>query len=317
MISSAEPMSMTPELYHWVIFNLMIIGLLILDLWYFHRDPHAITIKEALLTSVAWISLALLFNLWIYYSFGQEMALNFFTGYLLEKSLSLDNLFIFLLIFSHFKVPKDLKHHVLFYGILGAIVMRATLILGGVVLVNLFHWIFYLFGAFLFFTGLKLFFSKEEEIQYEKTLAYRLLSSYIPLTSTYHGKAFLIKQEGRWTGTPLLVILTLVETTDFLFALDSVPAILAITTDPFIVYTSNIFAILGLRSLFFALEGVMQRFYLFHYALSIILIFIGIKMILVNLVHIPTWITLIFMLVLLIAALIGSLIFPQNSKSPK
>jgi tellurite resistance protein TerC len=306
---------MTAELYHWVIFNCLIIGLLFLDLWYFHRKPHIPPISESLLITAIWIALALLFNGWIYQAFGSEAALSFLTGYLLEKSLSIDNLFLFLLIFSRFRVPEELKHHVLFFGILGAIVMRALLIWGGITLIHYFDWIFYLFGAFLIFTGFRLMTTKEKEIQQEKNLAYRILSYWIPMTSHYHGKSFFIKQKGKWVGTPLLVSLVLIETADLIFAFDSIPAILAITTDPFLVYTSNIFAILGLRSLFFALEGVMQRFYLFHYALSVILIFIGFKMIAKEWIPISTLMTLGILMFLILAALMGSLWFPQ--KTPK
>lgn len=306
---------MVAEIYHWVLFNIMILGLLTFDLWY-HRKSHQVTVKEALIETVIWIALALSFNGWLYYRFGDEPALNFFTGYLIEKSLSLDNLFIFLLIFSHFRVPEDLKHRVLFYGILGAIIMRALLILGGVALIHYFDWIFYLFGAFLVFTGFRMAFKDEEiKIEHEKNLIYRLLlASRLPMIPSYYGEAFFIKKDGRWTGTLLLLVLIIIETTDLIFALDSIPAILAITTDPFIVYTSNLFAILGLRSLFFVIEGIMKRFYLFHYALAAILVFTGFKMLLMDFMHISTGVTLTFMIIALTIALVGSILFPKKSE---
>lgn len=299
---------MQVEVSYWIFFNIGIVGLLLLDLWVFHRQAHTISMKESLLTSLGWIALALLFNYWIYYRFGSEAALTFLTGYLLEKSLSLDNLFVFLFIFSHFRIPQHLKHQVLFYGVLGAIGMRAILIWAGITLVHVFHWTFYIFGVFLIGTGIKLAFTKQQEAQYENTFIYRFISSYLPLTTSYQGDSFLIQENGCWKGTPLLLVLILIETTDLLFALDSVPAILAITTDPFLVYTSNILAILGLRSLFFALENIMQRFYLFHYALSFILTFIGFKMLLADVFPIPTLMTLLIMLVVVSVALLVSLL---------
>ncbi len=246
-------MPVTP--LHWIGFNLLILFLLSLELYRFYHRPRTISIKEALLSSAGWILLALAFNLWIYFTFGHQPALDFLTGYLVEKSLSIDNLFVFLLIFGHFNVPETSKHQVLFYGVLGAIVLRALLIWGGIVLIAHFHGILLLFGLFLIVMGIRLLFKKEDEQEVEKSRAYRWLKRWIPFTSTYHGQAFLIRQNGQWAATPLLAVLILIETTDLVFALDSVPAILGITTEPFIVYTSNIFAILGLRSLFFALEG--------------------------------------------------------------
>ncbi len=236
-------------LYHWIGFNCII--LLLLDLWRF-RHPHSIGIKEALLTSAAWISLAIVFNGWIYWTFGTQAALDFLAGYLVEESLSIDNLFVFLLLFSHFKVPETAKHQVLFYGVLGAIVMRALLIWGGISLIHSFEWAFFVFGIFLVITGTRLAFNTEQEEKTEESLIYRWLKKCLPFTDKYHGDSFVVRQKDGLKATPLLAVLILIETTDLIFALDSVPAILGITTEPFIVYTSNIFAILGLRSLFFA-----------------------------------------------------------------
>jgi tellurite resistance protein TerC len=299
--------------YHWIVFNLIIFTLLGIDLWNSWRRPHEIETKEAVWTSLAWISLALLFNLWLYREFGKEPALAFFTGYLLEKSLSVDNLFVFLIIFSHFKVPAHAKHTVLFYGILGAVLMRAALIFGGITLISTFGWIFYIFGAFLIYTGFKLAFKKDEEIiKIEENIAHRTLSYFMATTPKYHDGAFVIKKENKWTATPLLIVLLLIEMTDLIFALDSVPAILGITTDPFIVYTSNIFAILGLRSLFFVLEQKMNSFHLLHYALAAILIFIGVKMLVADWIHIPVPLTLGILVFLLFLACLGSVLFPKN-----
>ncbi len=296
---------------HWIGFHVIILSLLAVDLWHFFNHPHSVSIKEALWTSFGWISLALFFNFWLYLTFGVQPALDFFTGYLIEKSLSIDNLFIFLILFSQFKVPETTKHPVLFYGVLGAILMRASLVWGGINLIHLFEWIFILFGIFLIFTGARLVFHQAEKEVKREYLLYQWLKKKIPFTSDYVGNAFVIQDNGRWVATPLLSILLLIEATDFLFALDSIPAILGITTEPFIVYTSNIFAILGLRSLFFALEGVMRIFHLLHYALAFILIFIGGKMIIAHFLYIPTWITLVVLAFALVLAIVLSLLYPS------
>lgn len=304
---------MAVTVYHWVAFNLIIGLLLTLDLWNFYKHPHAIKIREALLFSAGWITLALLFNVWIYFTFGSEPAFDFLTGYILEKSLSIDNLFIFLLIFSYLKVPSQAKHEVLFYGVLGAVIMRGLLIWAGIALVEEFDWIFIVFGLFLIFTGIRLAFKHETEEELEKSRIYMWLNKHIPFTD-YHGNDFFVKKMGKWFATPLVAALILIETTDLIFALDSVPAILGITTEPFIVYTSNIFAILGLRSLFFALDGLIQIFYLLHYALAVILVFIGIKMTLASYIHIPTWIAFAVLIISLSTAIIASLLFPPKKR---
>lgn len=306
---------MEVSIAHWIVFNLVVIGLLAADLFYFHRYPHRVGLKEALITSAGWISIALLFNLWIYLGYGKEPALAFLTGYLLEASLSVDNLFVILIIFSHFQVPASARHGVLFWGILGAIVMRAGLIAGGLFLISHFSWMFYLFGVFLIYSGWGLLFKKEtEKIDHEKNIVYRLLSKCIRLKSEYIGNAFLIKENGVWVGTLLLVVLLIIETTDLIFALDSVPAILGITIDPYIVYTSNICAILGLRSFFFVLERTMQRLYLIHYALSAILIFIGVKMVASDLFHISTAVSFGFIVGILFVAVLCSILFPKKGQ---
>jgi tellurite resistance protein TerC len=305
---------MTATLTQWVVFNFAILIILTIDLVRFYQKPHRIAMKEALLASIFWIALALLFNGWIYWQFGFDDALNFLTGYLLEKSLSVDNLFVFLLIFSHFKVPEISKHQVLFYGVLGAILLRALLIYGGVTLVHWFHWIFALFGAFLIYSGFKLAYKKESEAEIEDSYLFIWLKKRIAFTDKYDEKgSFFIEENGKWLATPLVAVIFLIELTDLVFALDSVPAILGITTNAFIVYTSNIFAILGLRSLFFALEGMIEKFWLLHYALAFILIFIGFKMLFESYLEIPTSITLLVIISALIAAIISSL----NFQSPK
>lgn len=302
------------QLYHWILFNLGILILLIFDLWHAIRNPHRIGVKEALWTSSIWIGLAVLFNGWIYWSFGQQPALEFFTGYIVEKSLSVDNLFVFLLIFAHFKIPEEAKHSVLFYGVLGAIVMRALLIWLGISLIAHFSWIFILFGIFLIITGIRLAFKHETDEKLEEGIIYKWLTKTFNFTG-YHGVQFFLKEKGKWFATPLFAVLILIEVTDLVFALDSVPAILGITTEPFIVYTSNIWAILGLRSLFFALEGVMKAFHLLHYALAFILVFIGIKMTLIDFFHVPTPIALLVILSSLLIAIIASLLYPKKNTS--
>lgn len=296
----------------WVGFNITILLILVVDLVRFYRNPHVVSVREACITSLGWISLAFAFNGWIYYTYGTDAALKFLTGYLLEESLSVDNLFVFLLIFKHFKVPGDAKHEVLFYGILGAVVMRALLIWAGIALVQTFSWIFIVFGFFLVITGIKLAFQQENDQEIEQGFFYRLLTRLFPFTPNYEGHAFVVKKDNQWFATPLLLVLIMIEMTDLVFALDSVPAILGITTDPFLVYTSNIFAILGLRSLFFALEGFMNRFYLLHYALAFILVFIGLKMMLIHYIHFPIYVTLGLIVFSITIALIASNIYPQK-----
>jgi len=305
---------MAVGLSHWIIFNFSILFLLGLDLWYFYIKPHSISVKEALLTSLGWISLALLFNVWIYIEYGTDPAIQFLAGYLLEKSLSVDNLFIFLLIFSHFKVPDNSKHIVLFYGILGAVIIRALLIWGGIELISNFDWILQVFGIFLVFIGLKILFKKEETIDFEKNLLYRFVTRWIKISPNYHEQKFFFKENRQWVATPLFLVVILIEAIDLLFALDSVSAVLGITTDPFIVYTSNIFAILGLRSLFFVLEGFAKSFYLLHYAVALILVLIGTKMLVSNFIHIPTVITLGALVSIIGLALIGSYLFPLKEE---
>ncbi len=298
---------------YWLGFTLFILVLLVIDLLRFGRNDRSVGIKEALISSVFWIFLAALFGIWVYYQFGYEPSLNFLTGYLLEESLSTDNLFVFLLIFTHFKVPENAKHKVLFYGILSAIVFRGVLIWGGIALLHSFEWLFLFFGMFLIIAGFRLFLQKKDSKRFDKSFLYRGITKIFPLTDAYVGHSFFIHTQKGIKATPLFVVLLFIEITDLIFALDSVPAILGITRDPFIVYTSNIFAILGLRSLFFALEGVMKTFYYIHYALAFILIFIGSKMLLAKMFPISTTTTLLVLIISISLSIIFSL-YKQNTK---
>lgn len=302
---------MPDQILLWIGFNLFVLLMLALDLGVFHRKAHVVKTREALLWSAVWIAMALLFNLGIYFWQGQKVALEFLTGYLIEKSLSVDNIFVFIMIFAYFGVPALYQHKVLFWGILGALVMRALFIASGVALIERFHWIIYVFGAFLILTGVKMAWQKDKEIHPEKNPLLRLFRRLMPVTDRYHGGAFFVKQAGGSFATPLFVVLLLVETTDLIFAVDSIPAILAITLDPFIVYTSNVFAILGLRSLYFALAGIMPLFHYLNYGLAAILAFVGAKMMLVDFYKIPIGISLGVVAAILLISVVASLLWPR------
>ncbi|MBW3623468.1 MAG: TerC family protein [Armatimonadetes bacterium] len=271
----------------WIAFTAAILFLLLLDLGVFHRKNQRVSLREAATWTIIWVSLAMAFNLLIFFWQGPKPALEYLTGYLIEKSLSVDNIFVFVMLFSYFRVPEALQHRVLFWGIIGAIVMRATLILIGAALIARFHWVIYIFGAFLVITGLRLFFHKEEEIHPENNPVFNLFRRLFPLTPDYVDGKFFVREAGRLFATPLALVLVMIETTDLVFALDSIPAIFGITRDPFIVYSSNIFAILGLRSLYFLLAGVIGMFRYLQVGLSGVLIFIGVKMLISGFYHIP------------------------------
>ena len=304
---------MQNEMLPWVLFNIFVLAMLALDLGVFHRKAHEVKIKEALIWSAVWIVLALLFNIGVYFWRGEVAALEFLTGYLLEKSLSVDNVFVFLLIFSYFRVPALCQHKVLFWGILGALIMRAVFIAAGITLIQQFHWIIYVFGAFLIFTGIKMALQKDKEIHPEKNPVIRLFHRLMPVTKEYDEKSrFFVRQGGILHATPLFVALLVIETTDVIFAVDSIPAILAITNDPFIVYTSNVFAILGLRALFFALAGIMTLFHHLHYGLSLILVFIGFKMLLADVYKMPIVIALSVVAGILIMSVVASVVWPRK-----
>ncbi len=301
------------NIYFWIFFNVFVLLLLALDLLVFHRKEHEVKIKEALGWSAFWIALSLGFNVLIYYWKGPAPALEFLTGYLIEKSLSVDNLFVFILIFNYFKVPLKFQHKILFWGILGALVFRAIFIVVGVALIAKFHFIIYFLGAFLVFTGIKMAFQKnDDELHPEQNPFIVWVSQKLPFTKTSDGGKFFTRIDGKIVATPLFLVLIMVETTDIVFAADSIPAILAISKDPFIVYTSNVFALLGLRALYFALAGIMQLFHYLHYGLSVILAFIGFKLLLSDIYHLDMRIALGVVGTILAISVIASLLFPKK-----
>ncbi|MCS7262654.1 MAG: TerC family protein [Aquificaceae bacterium] len=284
----------------WLVFVAVVVVALFLDLFVFHRNPHKISLKEALLLSAFWIVLGLLFGGYVYYTRGYERGVEYMTGYLLEKSLSLDNIFVFILIFSYFRVPEEYRHKVLFWGVFGAIIFRAVFIFAGLELIKHFHWMVYIFGLILIVSAIKLLTTEEKEFHPEQTIAYRIARRLFPIKPDHREGKFFIREDGKLYATPMFLALFFVESSDIMFAIDSVPAILAISKDPFVVYTSNIFAILGLRSLYFATAGILPLFHYLHYGLSFILGFIGVKMLLSDFYKIPVEVSLL---------LIGSAIF--------
>lgn len=309
----------------WVLFNGFVLAMLALDLGVFHKKAHEVKMKEALTWSAVWIGCAMIFNLLIYYYWdwiapgsgytNSDAALAFLTGYLIEKSLSVDNVFVFLMVFTYFQVPSLYQHKVLFWGILGALIMRAIFIFAGVSLITTFHWTIYIFGALLIFTGINMAMQKDKKLEPEKNPVIRLFKKWFPVTNDYHGDHFFAKIDGRKVATPMFIVLLVIETTDVIFAVDSIPAILAITSNPFIVYTSNVFAILGLRALYFALAGIMGLFHYLHYGLSVILVFVGTKMMLVDLFKIPVGISLMVVMSILVISVVLSKMFPPKAKA--
>ncbi|MDB5034456.1 MAG: Integral rane protein TerC [Chlorobi bacterium] len=300
------------SIWWWIGFNALVLLLLVVDLGVFHRDAHEVKPKEAAIWSAVWITLALLFNTFIYFELGKPQAVAFLTGYLIEKSLSVDNLFVFVLIFGYFKVPAKYQHRILFWGIIGALVMRASLILVGSLLIARFHWVIYIFGAFLIYTGIRMALEKETTIEIEANPVIKLMRRWFPVSERYHDQKFFLKEAGRFIITPMLIVLMLIESTDLVFALDSIPAIFAVTHDTFIVYTSNIFAILGLRSLYFLLANIIDKFYLLKYGLAVVLSFIGTKMVIEAWVHIDMLVSLAVVAMVLTAAIGASLIWPEK-----
>lgn len=299
----------------WAGFLLFVLLMLALDLGVFHRKSHEVKIREALIWSGVWISLALIFNVGVYFLMGKEKAIEFLTGYVIEKSLSVDNLFVFIMVFSYFNVDTRYQHKVLFWGILGALIMRAIFIFAGVALIQQFHWIIYVFGAFLIFTGIKMLVQKEEKMEPEKNPLVRLFKRFFPVTDTMHGDRFFVKINARTVATPLFIVLLIIEFTDLIFAVDSIPAILAISTDTFIIFTSNVFAILGLRALYFALAGIAKLFYYLKYGLSAILVFVGVKMVIAGFFKIPVMYSLLVIVSILILSVLASVIFPKKQKA--
>ena len=301
---------MAHQIWLWSGFIAFVLLMLALDLGVFHRKAHQVSLREALSWTAVWIALALLFNAGLWYWRGPEPAMQFLAGYLIEKALSVDNIFVFVMIFSFFHVPVLYQHKILFWGILSALVMRAIFIAAGVALLEHFHWLIYVFGAFLIITGIKMAVVKDKEIHPERNPVLRLFRRLVPVTDDYEGDRFFIRRDSRVWATPMLVTLFFVELTDLIFAVDSIPAILAITQDAFIVYTSNVFAILGLRSLYFALAGIMRLFRYLHYGLAAILVFVGAKMTLIDIRKIPVAVSLGVVAAILAVSVLASLLRP-------
>lgn len=300
-------------LWGWFAFIGLILVLLALDLGVFHRKAHVIEMKEAGLWVSFWISLSLLFGVFLWYIAGHEAGLQYFTGYLIELSLSADNMFVFVLIFTAFAVPAQYQHRVLYYGILGALLMRGAMILGGAWLIKEFHWVLYLFGAFLVFTGIRMLLEREErEVDVENNIAIRLVSRFAPIVPRYFEQRFFVRIDGKRYATPLIVVLVLVELTDLMFAIDSIPAIFAVTRDPFIVFSSNVFAILGLRSMYFLLAGLVRRLAYLRYGLAFILSYIGVKMLIQDFYKIPTAVSLGIVIVTLAISVVVSLLLAER-----
>jgi tellurite resistance protein TerC len=299
----------------WAAFNAFVLGMLALDLGVFHKKSEQISVKNALLWTGIWITLAICFNFFVYEYFGKQQSIEFFTGYIIEKSLSVDNIFVMIMIFSYFQVPAAYQHKVLFWGILGALVMRVIFIFAGIELIQRFHWLIYIFGGFLIITGVRMILAAEIKIQPEKNPLVKVLRNVFPVTRSFEGDNFFVRRDAKLWATPLFVVVVLIETTDLIFAVDSIPAILAITDNPFIVYTSNVFAILGLRSLYFALSGIEKYFHHLKYGLAAILVFVGGKMSMADYVQIPVEVSLIVIVSVLIIAIVTSVVFPKKEQA--
>ena len=299
-------------IWFWVAFNAFVLCMLALDLGVFHRNAHVVSLREAGAWSAVWVALALAFNAGIYVVWGAQPALEFLTGYLIEKSLSVDNIFVFVMLFSYFAVPAQYQHRVLFWGILGALVMRGAFIAAGAYILQQFHWVIYVFGAILIITGIKL---ARRAAAYDPAdnPVLRLARRILPLTPRYHGQRFWVREAGRWVATPLFLVLLLVEVTDLVFAIDSIPAIFAVTGEPFLVYTANVFAILGLRSMYFLLAGVVHRFVYLKYGLAAVLVFVGAKMMLTDVYKVPITASLLIIALVIAGSIILSLRRPPTS----
>ena len=305
---------MTDNPWLWIGFNVFVLFMLALDLGVFHRKAHVVSFKESIAWTVTWVALAMLFNLGVWHYAGSEKGIEFLTGYVIEKSLSVDNVFVFALLFSYFAVPPLYQHKVLFWGIIGALIMRAIMIALGAALITKFIWIIYVFGAFLILTGIKMIFKKEEQIHPENNPLVKWFKRLMPVTTDYRGDKFFVRENGIRHATPLFVVLLLVEFSDVIFAVDSIPAIFAVTKDPFIVYTSNIFAILGLRSLYFALAGVMDKFHFLKIGLGVVLTFVGVKMLLGHTEwKIDTHLSLGVIIAIITGSIVASLMWPKKT----
>ena len=307
---------MQVSIWFWIAFNTIIVLLLILDLAVWGREDRRLGFKQAIVSWMIWVAVAAAFAVFVHFWFGAAKSLEFITGYVIEEALSVDNLFVFILLFNYFKVPPEQERTVLFWGIIGALIMRGAFIVLGVALVQRFHWVLYAFGAFLVYSGFKLLSEGEdEEVDPSRNIVLRLCRRFLPVTESYEGKKFFTRRDARLFATPLFVVLVVVETTDILFATDSIPAILAISRDTFIVYTSNVFAILGLRSIFFALSGLMKIFHYLNYGLAAVLMFIGAKMLVAMKYQIPTWVALVVIAGVLAISVLASLLFPEKKKA--
>ena len=302
-------------IWFWIAFNAFVLGMLALDLGVFHRKAHAVTMREAGVWSAVWVALALAFNAGLYFVWGAEPALQFLTGYLIEKSLSVDNVFVFVMLFSFFAVPEKYQHRVLFWGVLGALVMRGLFIMAGAYMLQQFHWIIYVFGAILLITGIKMA-RRVEAYDPSSNTVLKFARRRLPLTDRYHGQRFWVREGSKWVATPLFLVLLLVEATDLLFAIDSIPAIFAVTQEPFLVYTANVFAILGLRAMYFLLAGVVHRFVYLKYGLAAVLVFVGAKMMLVDVYKVPVPASLAVIAILIGGAIVLSLRRGGQAESP-
>jgi len=298
----------------WGVFFILVLGMLALDLGVFNRREHRVGLREALFWSVVWTLVALAFNGWVYYRFGPVTGLEFLTGYVIERSLSFDNIFVFVVIFNYFAVPPEHQHRVLFWGILGALISRGLFVGMGTALISRFSWVIFVFGAFLVYTGARILVQKETEVHPERNPVLKLFRRLVPLSARYHGKHFFIREDGRLKATPLMLVLVVVEATDVVFAVDSIPAVFGVTTNAFIVFSSNIFAILGLRALYFLLAGLMHRFSFLSYGLGLVLIFVGVKMLIDPWVHIPTGLSLAIVLGVLALTVVLSLLRPPPAE---
>ncbi|MFA5820145.1 MAG: TerC family protein [Bacteroidales bacterium] len=304
------------SIYFWIGFHVFVFIMLALDLGVFHKHTHKVPVKEAVIWSAVWITLALLFNLFVFFEFGKTKALEFLTGYVIEYSLSVDNIFVFILIFSYFAVKDQYQHKILFWGIVGALIMRGIFIFAGVALINRFHWIVIIFGGFLVFTGIRMLFQKETAVDPEKNAIVRFFRKFLPVTHSLHGDKLFIRQNSRLYATPLFLVLLIIESSDLIFAIDSIPAILAISQDTFIVYTSNIFAILGLRSLYFAIAGIMGYFRYLKVGLAFVLTFVGLKMLVAYFnFEIPIVLSLVIIISILLISILAS-VFIKKEISP-
>ena len=309
-------MGIATNVWFWVVFVAFVLAMLALDLGVFHRKEHVVRPKEAAVWVGVWVALALAFATGLYFVYGNQAALTFLTGYVIEESLSVDNIFVIVLIFDYFRVPATCQHRVLFYGIVGALLMRGLFIGLGTLLLARFHWIIYIFGAMLIITGVRMAFKHDEEFEGDRNPVVRFVRRFLPLTDDYRGKRFFVVEGGRQLATPLFLVLVLVEVTDLVFAIDSIPAIFGVTRDPFIVFTSNIFAILGLRSLYFLLAAVVDRFYLLKYGIAIILTFVGVKMLGESFFELHILWSLAVIIGVLGATIAASLIWPRQPEGP-